>query len=385
MLKDLARRINNFSLSWVLLDQIVVSALNFSTGILLARFLGIEGYGNFVLAYSILLYANTFQQALIIAPMLSIAPQFNALDRLNYLKGMLFFQFFLSAFICLLILFIGTVFLGEFSRFSSVVFSLSFATFFFQLQDWIRRYYFILNKEVLAFWNDLLSYGGQVLILVLLFKLETLTITLAFWAISISSAIAFVLAISVEKLFPAKDKALESFLRSWKPGFNLLLAGQINWLGSQGVLVVSGLTLGAQILGGLRSAQNIVGPFNILFQGMENFVPVKAAYWYAQDHLRGLVQFLSKTSVYGGFLLSVPSALIGVFSPTLIYFFRTIEKTHQIVLGSLIASFLSIAFSVVFSQSFEATGVMFSLLLGQIGYIVYFTFIAAKYLKSNAL
>ena len=59
---------------WALADQSVVSGANFVTGILLARFLGPEMFGLYVLLQAVLLYVNSFQGALIFQPMMSAAP-----------------------------------------------------------------------------------------------------------------------------------------------------------------------------------------------------------------------------------------------------------------------------------------------------------------------
>ncbi|WP_088888911.1 oligosaccharide flippase family protein [Leptolyngbya ohadii] len=403
------------SVKWALADQIVVSALNFITGILLARFLGIEAYGSFVLSYSALLYANTLQQALIIAPMLSIAPQLSGFDQSKYLRGMLSSQIALSTVLCTLI-FIAANTVSYFvhsESFSSSL-PLSLSILFFQLQDWLRRYYFVTRKSADAFINDLTSYGGQVLVLIILFNTNTLGTNSAFWAIAATSAFAFITGIFFESLYPLRQQVLKTFQKNWKSGFNLFLAGQINWLGSQGILVLSGLILGPQALGGLRAAQNITGPFNILFQGMENFVPIKASQRYAQSQLRGLSQFLFNFSLLGGIAIIIPCILISIFSRNLMvlaygseyleysylviwqlvisllvflcfqafYFFRTINETHQIVFGSIISSSISVISTLILGPIVGVTGVMIATLFGQFGYIIYFTFVILRYLRN---
>lgn len=404
------------SAKWVLIDQIWVSGLNFATGILLARFLGIEGYGKFVLYYSVLLYANTLQQALIIAPMLSIAPQLNNIKRTNYLGGVLSLQFALSLSLSIVIFLVGNV-LDYFSQswnFTSEIFPISLSIFFFQLQDWLRRYYFISSKSLSAFLNDFISYGGQVVALAFLCKMQILSISWAFWVIALTSAIAFVIGIIAERLYPLKQQTLQALQQSWKSGINLLMAGQINWLGTQGVLVLSGLILGSEALGGIRAAQNITGPFNILFQGMENFVPIKASQKYAEGRLRALIYFLAKVSIIGTAILSILFVSISFFSEKLMiiaygqdyssysnlivwqlficvvaflciqgfYFFRTIAETYQILLGSIVSASMSIVSTMILSQTLQSVGIMLAILIGQLGYIFYFGIIIFRRVKA---
>ena len=67
--------------NWALADQAMVSGVYFLTGILLARYLGLEEFGRFTLAWMAVLFANSIQHAMIIAPMMSIGPKQSAAER----------------------------------------------------------------------------------------------------------------------------------------------------------------------------------------------------------------------------------------------------------------------------------------------------------------
>jgi O-antigen/teichoic acid export membrane protein len=82
--------------NWAFLDQSVVSGSNFLIGILLARFLGPEAFGIFVLLQSVMLYVNSFQGALIFQPMMSAAPQLVEHERRKYLQGIFAMQLILA-------------------------------------------------------------------------------------------------------------------------------------------------------------------------------------------------------------------------------------------------------------------------------------------------
>ena len=60
---------------WALTDQSVVSATNFLTNVMLARFMGLREFGVFALAWMSVLFVNSLQSALMIAPMMSIGAQ----------------------------------------------------------------------------------------------------------------------------------------------------------------------------------------------------------------------------------------------------------------------------------------------------------------------
>ncbi len=81
MIQAVARLFGRYSqINCALVDQAMVSGVNFFTGILLARYLGIEALGQFTLAWMAAIFLNGLQHAAIIAPMMSIGPKQPALE-----------------------------------------------------------------------------------------------------------------------------------------------------------------------------------------------------------------------------------------------------------------------------------------------------------------
>lgn len=385
---------------WVLVDQILVSGMNFFTGVLLARFLGVEGYGQFVVLYAVLLYVNIFQSALIVAPMLSIVPRMSSeVERINYFKGVITLQILFSVIVSLSILCLGR----EIEKWyplgnaKNSLLPLATSILLFQLQEWLRRYYFIARKGKNVFFNDFVSYGGQIALLFLLNKLGNLSIANAFWAIAASSATAFLIGLLTEDIWPVPSYAIPVFKQSWKFGRDLLFSGQIYWASSQGILILSAAILGSKAAGGIRAAQNIVGPVNILFQGMENIIPIQAAQHYNQNYLAGLTKYLKKVGLVGGLLLALPCIIVAIFSSQLIelaygktytayaslivwqatialigffrmqafYFFRTTGYTKKIVLNTIISCVIVYIFTGVCLYQLQETGIMLALMVGE--------------------
>ena len=60
---------------WLVGDQALVSAMNFLTSAVLTRMLGVHDFGVFSVFYIILQYLNSIQLALIVSPMMTLAPQ----------------------------------------------------------------------------------------------------------------------------------------------------------------------------------------------------------------------------------------------------------------------------------------------------------------------
>ena len=407
MIQSLIRWSQRYShVKWVLGDQLMVSGINFLTGILLARFLGVESYGQFVLLYTVFLYGNTFQVALIITPMMSLAPQASSdTERTNYFKGIITLQLLFSFLLSLVVVLLGK---GAAKWFPSLIsedylLPLAAGLLFFQLQDWLRRYYFVCQKSRAVFINDFISYGGQIVILFLFYKLGKLSIANVFWAITVSSAVAFLLGALTENIRPAWSYAWQAFQRSWRFGRDLLFSGQIYWVGSQGILIFAGSILGAKAVGGIRAAQNIVGLLNIFFQAMENIIPIQAAQHYIQNQITGLMNYLKKIILLGGLLLAVPCLAIALLSKHLMglaygkaylafsdliiwslliafiaffriqgfYFFRTIGYTKEILFNTIVSTILTFLFTGIFVYQFQEIGIMIALVLGEASGLIF--------------
>src|SRR6202035_433144 len=74
------------------------------------------------------------------------------------------------------------------------------SVFFFLMQDWLRRYYFAAGKSQDAVWNDVISYIGQALLLLVLMFTHALTVNTAFWSIALTSAAAFLLGLTLDRI-----------------------------------------------------------------------------------------------------------------------------------------------------------------------------------------
>lgn len=387
-------------MNWALADQALVSGSNFVASILLARFLGLELFGQFVLIYSILLYANTIQVTMIISPMMSLAPQVrNQKARDEFLRGAFAVQAFFSGTLIIVIMLLGLLMIAVRPSYISydIIVSFSLAAALFQMQDWLRRFFFVNSAGMKAFVNDLISYLGQVLVLLLLYHFSKLNVPNAFLAIAGTSTAACVFGVLTEKLTPLWRYAPRVFWQSWAMGRDLLLSGQLQWAGSQGVVLIGAALLGVSVAGGIRAAQNLIGPLQLLFQAMENFIPARAAKHYAEEGLEGLAQYLRKISTWGGTALIVPCLLVTALAGRLLvltygqpytaysslvgwsalfmfisffyqlasYYHRTTGTTSTLLPAMAISSAVGLVLAFVLASSLQAVGVMLSIITGR--------------------
>ena len=168
-MKKLINKAKN--LSWTILDQGMVSGVNFAVGILIARFLGVKEFGIFSLLLMAILFIQSIQKALIITPMMSVGPKIKETERILYYQ-VLTTQQLVFSFISSLLLYLGMILSDLFFPQWEIIdyaFYVSLTLFLAQNQDFFRRVFFVNGKIIDAFFNDLISYGGRLILLVIIF------------------------------------------------------------------------------------------------------------------------------------------------------------------------------------------------------------------------
>jgi O-antigen/teichoic acid export membrane protein len=146
--------------SWALGDQAVVSGTNFLTNVMLARFMGLTEFGVFALAWMSVLFVNSIQIALIVAPMMSVGPKQEDKDRPGYF-GAVVFQEFVLVFFCFILVFAALKVSGGFfphAELRQLALPLAVSAFAYQMQDFGRRYFFATRQGRRALADDALSY-----------------------------------------------------------------------------------------------------------------------------------------------------------------------------------------------------------------------------------
>jgi O-antigen/teichoic acid export membrane protein len=388
--------------NWTLADQAVVSGGNFFTGIMLARFLGPAAFGVFVLLQAALLYVNSFQGALIFNPMMSTAPQLAAPERESYLRGVFALQLILTMTLAVAVWSAGTLFhLASESDAARalrppLLFALSFAVLSFQLQDWYRRYCFVRERASSAFFNDLICFGGQTGALVFAGLTDRLTVVSAFVIIGAACLTAFSVGYLRSFVAPTFANARALLRDGWRAGRDYLAAWQLQLITAQGVLAAAAGIVGPQAAGGVRAAQNIVGPVNILFQVMDNIVPVVAAGRYGKGGMDSLSAYLRRIVRWGTAALVPTLLLLAVFSAPLtqlaygdryvgfaslvvwaaasmflqfylrvsFVFLRTVMATGAVLRTGVVMAIATMTVALVAIPAYHEDGVMISLLSG---------------------
>jgi len=303
--------------NWALSDQAMVSGVNFFTGLLLARLLGLNEFGHFTLLWMIVLFVCSIQFSLISAPMMTGGPQQSIDNRKEYYSSIIIQQLVFSIISSLLVWLIMEIVDSIFPELQLEEFSilLALTVFFCQNQDFFRRLYFSKERQHVAFLIDAIRYLGLAFVLVLLFFSPVLSTEKVFWLMSITSALSVVVSVFfLPELVWNRKIVVSVFYKNWKFSKWMTASALLQWLTGHFFVVMSGALLGAYAAGAIKACQNIVGITNIIVQGMENFVPRLVSVSYKSKGIKGLLSTVQSINILGGVSIGGLLLVLAIFS-----------------------------------------------------------------------
>ena len=305
--------------NWALMDQGVISGVNFITGILLARFLGIVEFGVFTIAWLVIEFLQSMQYSLIIAPMMSIAPKQSEDERPVYMGAVIVHQLFFSvaAFAVLILSMLTIGFFVPDWEFLNLMWPLAIAVIICPLQNYARRYLFVIGRSGAAFFVDVVRYGGQLAVLGVLFLNVKMGAGLTLWAVSGCAAIAALLSLRFLGDIEWKVSAVrESLPRQWAFSKWLLSSEVMRWATGNLFMIASGAMIGAAAVGAIKGAANLVAICHIITHGLSNIVPVSAARKFGAGGRAALVAYLKRFTAFGGLAIGT-ILLVAAAAPNL--------------------------------------------------------------------
>jgi O-antigen/teichoic acid export membrane protein len=270
---------------WPLADQVLISASNFCVMILLARTLSVEAFGEFTLAYAVLLLAQGIQSGIVTQP-------HNVLGAAK--QGDAYRVYTTSTAVCqlLLVLLLGLL--------SSIAAGAAFlmgwqsvwlflaivpAVVTWQAQHFFRRLLYTEERLGSALINDLICCLGQVLAVTMLWRVERLTAPAALYCVSGASAIAAAFgAWQMRHSFFHRCFSWEAFRENWQYG-KWLLGGKVigEWLSSHLLTFLAAVALGTAAAGVLRAVHTVMGPTRMLAQVLDTVLPTQLARTLAEQ------------------------------------------------------------------------------------------------------
>ena len=362
-MKNLVKRYVHWN--WALLDQALVSGSNFVVGVLLVRYIGMDQYGRFILAWMLVQFFASVQNALILSPMLSISPKIAINERANYFSATLLLQ----AGLILLIAALWAIYSSLLKQYgpASIEQSSNFATVLcvlaVQAQEYMRRCLYAQISSRRAFYLDLVAYGVQIPLIPVVLRAYA-----SFEAALLVTGCAMMFAVLTGcrwfkiTMIP-KASLRKTARRHWHSSRWLLGSAILQWLSGNYFMVTAGLFLGPPVVGAIRAAQNLLGVTHVFFQGLENVVPGEASHRYQDGGPKALLQYVGRIAL----LLLAGTALIAIgvvilVEPLLRLVYATFDQVSAQAIRWFAPLYLLVAITLPLRaalRTLESTGAVF--------------------------
>ncbi|MEO6436563.1 MAG: polysaccharide biosynthesis C-terminal domain-containing protein [Tepidisphaeraceae bacterium] len=409
---------------WALGDQVLISGTNFLTGVLTARALGEAEFGTFAIVFAVLLFANILQSTLVTQAHNVLAATRGGRDYDRFTSSTAVGQAILLALeVALIVPIVLVAHLNDWAS-AGLWLALLPATVFWQLQEFARRVLYTERRHAEAFGNDLIAFGGQAALLVMLFVYGQrigvpLTGATALYALAIGSAAGAVVGLwrIRENLFRGFD--WRDLKESWHFGKWLTGGELMAWCYSLHMQIWwAALLLGVTASANLRAAQILFGPMRLISFFLGTVLPIRFArtlHAHGAPALRGqvasvLVLLAPTAGVYCGLLALFPelmlklifgsqyadanaawvlrlfavSAFLGYVQMVIVAALTAARLTRYVFLGTVWGCIIALVASPILIKHFGASGAIFSIIVTTLVVTVLQTWAYSRNLNSTA-
>jgi len=389
--------------SFALADQVVISGTNFVTGVLTARALDQNEFGQFSVIYAGLLFANILQSTLVTQAHNVLGATRRGDDYRRYTSSTAAQQLAIAALLALLVL--PLTFLAFARGWASAPMLLAVipAIVFWQFQEFVRRVLYTEQRYARAFANDLVAYGGQGILLVALFASHKLYATpftgaMAFYAMAVACAIASGIGAFQLRHDLARHVDWTHIKENWHFGKWLAGGELMGWCSSLHMQVWwAALLLGTAASADLRAAMILFGPARVISFFLSSVLPTKFAKALeggGPDALHAKLKIvylglIPSVGVYCLLLAAFPQQVLwliygdryvddGSAAAVLVLYaiaaflnymqlvvaaaLTASRQTHHIFIGSLVGCCVALTMSPLLIRTFHANGAILSMI-----------------------
>jgi O-antigen/teichoic acid export membrane protein len=298
--------------------------------------MGLREFGIFALAWMSVLFVNSLQSALIVAPMMSIGPKQEEKDRPSYFGAVVFQELVLVA-VCFVLVLAAIKVSGPIFHYADIqqlALPLAASAFAYQAQDFVRRYFFATRQSHRALADDALSYLTQLPVLFLLHRAGHLNSATALWVMAGTSILGLVLGwLWMEPLEFHREWIKSISRRHWNISRWLSVSSLLQWTSGNLFIIAAPVYYGAAAAGVLRASQNLMGVTHVWFQGLDNVVPVETAHRLREGGVHKMLAYTRSILVkWGG--LTLVFAIVMAAAPS--FWLRLIYGSEMVQYGYIL-------------------------------------------------
>ena len=394
---------------WAILDQAVVSLATFAIGILVARYLGIAAFGQFVMALIVVGLVQSLHHIFVALPMMTLAglgqrspSYFKTVNALSVLFG-------LSGAAVTAMIVIGVhAFRGDPLPWDFIA-AAAVCCLAQCVHNGVRRMLFAQNRGGEGLALDVMRYAWFAVLVAIAWRWGLDGVAGVLGALGLSGLLSLVPFAGRLMAGRVQSRLVGHVLsRHWVVGRWVLAMPLVTMLHEDAVLVGVGALLGDAAAGSLRAGQYLLGATHFVLMAMENFLPTGAARALRDGGQNALVSYLVWRGVlFGimvlgmiGLLAAAPglwlelafgpghaelAPLLWVFAIAYVFiyvrdiafiYFRTLEKTRVLLNAAIAGAVTALVLFYPLVGQFGVAGGAFVMLAAQAVFCIY-TVIAA--------
>lgn len=257
-----------------LYDQAVVSGCGFLTMILIGRQLETNEFGLFSIGMMSMLFLANMHRAVFTQPMNILGANEEAVQIAGRMTALLKFHWLV---ISIAVLFMAVISCWSFSQ-VKLIFSVLFYVVCYFLQEMLRRYWYTLGRNTEALFIDLISYSGQVVLLLVFAYAWRLDGVTAFCIMAFTSLVAFLFGLTRLRLPKIIEKQSVWLVLSqqWPFAKWLILTVLAVW-GAGQIYPILIAPLGYTVVASFSACRNILNVMGIFVQTIGNYLPTQGA------------------------------------------------------------------------------------------------------------
>lgn len=308
---------------WAIADQMLVSGASFVTTLLIARFLGKEEFGRYVLASLAIWIVQNIQIAMITTPVTTFAMREPA-DRQPAYFGAVCAQqalFALATTVPVYVLALSSALVVPSWRLDVIAGPLALVVLLGQIPDIQRRYFYLHERTPISFLLDLARFGTQIVALAALFMLgpAAADVSLVFYIMAATAGLGCIVGwLFMKRVTYDRATFVDVAQKHWSYSRWLLGSTLVNCAREGFVNISVGSLLGLTEVGILRAAQQLVLIINIPLFVMHNLVPMSASLAYGERGFPGLLSYMQGFALRYFCLLCAVLIAIGLLGETLL-------------------------------------------------------------------
>ena len=310
--------------AWGLADQALLSLATFITLALIARANSLSEFGVFSLAFAFINLQMTVAAALLTEPFAVIAAAYDKERYKAYVTSMYLMHLSFGLIVSLGLVVTAAIFFAFGWDRAELVLLVIPAMLAWQIQDYTRQPLYVEGRVAGAFFNDLVSYGGQIVFVAVGLYLDVLTSVAALAIVAATSTAAILFGLyqlrgSIAPRF-SFNEAFGFLSETWRFG---------RWTLGGTFLVSSSYYLQPFVLAAFRSAAaagelramlTLMGPARIIIRGaLTAFTPLAAA-TYEAEGLNSLHSLVKRTFMLAAPLMGTYCLLVAIKPTTLVTF-----------------------------------------------------------------